>query len=156
MKLRLVEPGWEGYTGNFGGVEFVDGLSLDDLSNREAITLGNIVRCELEDGTNPSASQDNLDRKCVEMVVRADMAGVAGAVEGKPNAKSREELEAIANKGGIKGLREIGDPLGVKAASIADLITAIIDAQGAAVVAEAPEAEVVAPADEAEKQDATE
>ena len=42
---------------------------------------------------------------------------------------SREELEAVAANDGIKGLREIADPLGVKNTSISGLIEEILNAQ---------------------------
>jgi len=44
---------------------------------------------------------------------------------------TRETLEAIADKEGIKGLREIADPLGVKSTSIVPLIDAILEKQAA-------------------------
>jgi hypothetical protein len=148
MKIRLLQPGWETFTGNFGGVEFVDGLSVADANTREASRLANVVRCELEDGSNPSASQVALDSQGTVMQVGDDRAPAPAPVR-----YSREALEEIAGAKGIKGLREVGDPLGVKASGIADLIDAILKAQQP-VVAEAPAAvvepvaETVAPAAE--------
>lgn len=43
--------------------------------------------------------------------------------------KTREELEAIADKEGIAGLRAIGDPMGVKDTAIASLIEKILAKQ---------------------------
>ena len=43
---------------------------------------------------------------------------------------TREELEAVADDSGIRGLREIGDPLNVKATSLTTLIDLILKAQG--------------------------
>jgi hypothetical protein len=43
---------------------------------------------------------------------------------------TKEQLEAIADKQGITGLREIADPLEVKSQSISGLIKGILDAQG--------------------------
>jgi hypothetical protein len=42
---------------------------------------------------------------------------------------SRAQLEAIADRSGISGLREIGDPLGVKGRSVGELIERIIEKQ---------------------------
>lgn len=42
---------------------------------------------------------------------------------------TRAQLEAIADKRGINGLREIGEPLEVKGRSIPELITKILEAQ---------------------------
>jgi hypothetical protein len=130
MKLRLTQAGWETYTSNFGGVEFVDGLSVDDCTGREAARLGNIVQCVLEDGTNPSSSQAAIDAQCIPMAVRGDqITRTAAVVADLARTRTKEELEAIAGEKGIKGLREIGDPLGVKASGIADLIELIVAAQ---------------------------
>jgi hypothetical protein len=148
MKIRLLQPGWETFTGNFGGVEFADGVSVNDANTREAARLANVVRCELEDGSNPSASQVALDSKGTIMQVGSDRAPAPAPVK-----YSRTALEEIAGAKGIKGLREIGDPMGVKASGIADLIEAILKAQqpGEPVVAPAadvPAAETAAPAAE--------
>lgn len=43
---------------------------------------------------------------------------------------TKEELEEIADEKGIKGLREVADPMGVKDTSIEGLISEIIAAQG--------------------------
>ena len=127
MKLRLTQPGWENFTSNFGGVDFVDGLSVDDVTSREGARLGNIVQCALEDGTNPSSSQAALESKCTPMVTRGDQ--VTRDVPTIARIYLKEELETLASEKGIKGLREVSEPLGVKATGIADLIELILGAQ---------------------------
>lgn len=49
---------------------------------------------------------------------------------------SREGLSALADKGGIKPLREVGDKFGVKAQSIGKLIDEILEAQDAQLAAQ--------------------
>ncbi|MDP9155286.1 MAG: PhoH family protein [Pseudomonadota bacterium] len=120
MKIRLLQPGWETMTGNFGGVEFVDGLSVGDVTAREAQRISNTVVCELEDGTNPSSTQAVLESYSRPM----EVAGEAPAAP-KPARYSEAELEAIAGEKGIKGLREIGDVLGVKTPAQGRYIAAI-------------------------------
>lgn len=58
----------------------------------------------------------------------------AEETEENPTPKTvytREDLEKIADAQGIKGLREIADPLGLKSTSIVPLIDAILEAQSA-------------------------
>jgi hypothetical protein len=42
-----------------------------------------------------------------------------------------EKLSEIADRDGIKGLRAIAEPLGIKSNSIADMMRAILEKQGA-------------------------
>lgn len=58
---------------------------------------------------------------------------LANTEPAKPNVKvySREELEMIADEKGLKGLREIGDVLGVKGTAIITMIETILAAQKA-------------------------
>jgi hypothetical protein len=130
MKIRMIQAGWETYTGNFGGVEFADGTSIADVLPREASRLANIVQIEQLDGTNPSASQQDLDSKCTPMQVQGEEPAPAPRA-----AYTQDELEEIAGTGGIKALRVVGDPLGVKASGIADLIALILAAQAPVEVA---------------------
>lgn len=152
-KIRLTEPGFENYGGQMGLLNFVDGLSTDDVDIRKAIRLSAVMLCEWEDGTSPSITQSLLDNsdtpapmqssaqdgsqhdlEAKNIEVKAPLAMVeqkqppATALETKAPAISREELEAVADKLGLKGLRTIGDPLGVKSNSIKELIAAILKA----------------------------
>jgi hypothetical protein len=128
MKIRLIEPGWENLTGQFGAHEFVDGVSVEDLSKADATHLANIIRVEnVDTGANPSDSQKVLDHY-------NDVAPVeAVPVKAEPPAAvvidkvyTGAELEALADEQGIKGLREIADKWGIKATSIAKLIAEMI------------------------------
>ncbi|CAG9228836.1 hypothetical protein [Burkholderia vietnamiensis] len=165
MKIRMVQAGYEKFTGLFGGVQFEDGESAHEVDERTAARLANIVRIEREDGSNPSASQLVLDIQSRPMAVAQ-----TGAPTAEPIKYSQGFLEQVASERGIKGLREIGDTLGVKATGIADLIRLILEKQGVKLEVEpippvaAPEgpevatevtpavtaAEAVAPADAAE------
>ena len=54
---------------------------------------------------------------------------VTEATSTTPTNYTREELEKIADEKGIKGIREIADPLGLKSNSIVPLIDAILEKQ---------------------------
>jgi len=158
MQVKITDPGFAGFTGHFGTVYFENGVS-EHISSAEAERLGCIVKCETLDGQNPSATQrmvdiqhKNLDELLAQGkgVVGADRAAVqtpesnqtvaktedAGG-ETKPGVQpslnfTREDLEALADKEGITGLRNIGSQHGVKGRSIADIIDELMAIQAAA------------------------
>lgn len=139
MKIKLVGPGWTGFTGHFGVTEFVDGVSVHDVSQREAQHLAAVTAVESLEGHDPSAAQQILDHyKDRAPVVNSGRASAEEVpqVEAKPShGKTAEELMALADKGGIKALRALADPLGLKGNSIKELLgklTALIPAEGAA------------------------
>ena len=131
MKIKLVEPGWETFRDYLGFVLFKDGESVEDVSPAEAARLASIVRIETLEGRNPSPAQMILDNWSGPMIVATtDTADAAKAASPAAPVKSwtQEELSAIADERGIKGLREIGDDLGLKGTGIADLIAKIVEA----------------------------
>ena len=130
MKIRIIEPGSERFTGDFGPVPFLDGVSTRDVTAREAGLLAGLIRCEtVEDAPrNPSMSQQIIDSHCVSM--DAEMKGDSQRIIVDPKKKhTRGELEAIADKHGIEGLRPLGNELHVKGTSIVKLIEFILKAQ---------------------------
>ena len=140
-RVRIEEVGYENYTGDFGGVQFEDGVSVEDLSKSEVNRLSSAVRLVDVD------SEEQLG-VCVEMIklIDTDMPIVADSERGEENpvvlsdqkqseadanknAYTREALESVADNEGIAGLRKIGDEFGVKSTSIHDLIDKILAAQ---------------------------
>lgn len=62
MKIRILDKGFAKLTGLFGTVEFVDGVSVEDVSAAEAARLGTILSIENADtGINPSTTQLMVD-----------------------------------------------------------------------------------------------
>lgn len=49
MKLKLTQPGYEGFTGTLGAVEFTDGLSNYGVSPQQAGGITITIRGELVD-----------------------------------------------------------------------------------------------------------
>ena len=142
MKIKIVEPGWETFSEYLGFTLFKDGESVEDVSPAEAARLASIVRIETLEGRNPSPAQMILDNWSGPMIVAttdtADAAKVA-LLAAPAKSWTQEELSAIADEKGIKGLREIGDGLGLKGTGIADLIAKIVEAtKGVAAVESAP------------------
>lgn len=142
MKIKLVEPGWETFSEYLGFTLFKDGESVEDVSSAEAARLASIVRIETLEGRDPSPAQMILDNWSGPMsVATTDTADAAKAASPAAPAKSwtKQELSAIADEKGIRGLREIGDDLGLKGTGIADLIVKIVEAtKGVAAVESAP------------------
>lgn len=160
MKLKITEPGWETHTGLFGIVEFVDGVSVGEVSSAEARHLSALIRMETVEGKDPSVAQEILDGYSAPMAnATTATADVAPVVEILERYEARQ-LESIADKSGIKGLRVIGDKLGVKGQSIAELIGKILATAGAesapAVAEQAESDEQVPNAHGAESTDSTE
>ena len=158
MKVRLTQPGFENYTGQMGVIFFVDGLSTDDVSSMDARRLSAVMSCEAEDGSNISLTQDLIDKNNDEAPVVPELQrgndtvpemeqGVALIEEEGDEVESPEgpkvytqaELEAIADAEGIKGIRAIAEPLGIKNNSIAGLINELVKGGFAVATAAASE-----------------
>lgn len=142
MKIRIDEVGYENYTGQLGMVDFVDGVSVNEVSqselNRMAVVI-RVVNVESEEqvGSLVDMQKNNDYTFPVEEVLvnipepeqaPADSQAPADDTAGKA-IYSREQLEALADKEGIAGLREVAETFGVKGTSIVGLIQEILDAQ---------------------------
>jgi hypothetical protein len=148
MKIRLMQPGFENFTGPMGRLVFEDGLSTTDVEGRDFLRMSSVMKCEREDGTSASP----VDALLAIADVGAPTAEVARAEELERNADAlkvfaqpeadrpatdepalpvaalytEEQLGKIADKKGIKGLREIAEPMGIKGNSIKELIAEIL------------------------------
>lgn len=159
MKLRLTQAGFETYTGQMGVVMFKDGLSEGDVLPIDAIRISAALGAEWEDGTAANVGEMYLNNMHAPAHVgNEDINNLSMPVEGQASAKPKtakkaelkeqpkeqsdeaaaqekkvytfEELSAIADEKGINGLREVGEPLGVKGTSIVGIIEAVLKAQG--------------------------
>lgn len=141
MKIKLVSPGWETFSGAFGNVQFLDGVSVDDVTKREADRLAALTRVVTLDGEavglqerlihNSAARAPVLEPLEVQTVAEKEAEKVEDAkVEAAPAVSySQEDLEKVADAKGIVGLRAIAEPLGVRGRSIVELIKEILVAQ---------------------------
>lgn len=146
MKLRLTQEHYETFTGQMGVVFFENGLSTDDVKASDAVRMASQFLCAWEDGTTASVAQSLLDHShatigTIGVEMNADQAIKQEAdrskhEEDKLNARvekpkmpvgyTEKELSAIADEQGIKGLRAIAEPLGIKSNSIESLIEALV------------------------------
>ncbi len=148
-KLRIVESTLLGFTGNMGGVVFVDGETPDHVSPLDAARLGASMRVVDADTGEPIGPQYDMIRayaKRADLTTQATDA-VEPRQEDKPDADqsqqeesqaskpepdldfTQEQLESIADKGGMKALREFCEPYGVKHVSIKGLIGEMLKLQ---------------------------
>lgn len=144
MKIKITQPGWEGFTGALGMFEFENGVSVEDIGRADAAFLAGIVSIEdFDTGKNPSLSQRIVDSYSKEAKVPA-VEPIVPVVTS--TAHTKESLELIADKSGIKGIREVSDPMGIKGNAIAEIIGKILLAESqAGVVGEPVVAAVVTP-----------
>lgn len=130
MQIKILQAGWEKFSGEFGGVFFEDGVSVSEVTTVQARRLANQVQIETLDGVNPSSSQAALDEQTIPMDAQMG-SGAESAISGPMGSKtwSQAELEALAESKGIAGIREISDPMGIKSNSVTKLIALILDKQ---------------------------
>lgn len=157
VKVEIREKGWDGYTGPLGSYQFVDGKSVDSIPIRAALRIGGSIEAYDENGTrlhpstyvvadSPSsvgattiryptgdeepAAEEYKPETTETKVEQIDLTPVREMVGGKiKETYSRAQLEAIADKKGIDGLREIADKHGVKGRAVVELIGKILEAQ---------------------------
>lgn len=129
MKLKLTAVGYENFTGLFGTVEYVDGLSVSDVMPQTAKRVACVISVEWEDGTKVGVADALIANQ--NMPAPNETATVIPVEPEKPVvntvAWTEEELGAVADEKGIAGLREIAEPHGIKGNSIAGLIKGILD-----------------------------
>lgn len=127
--LKILEPGYGKFSGYFGTVEFKDGVSIKPVTSIEALRMAALLRVEQvgEEQDETIDMRVNFSAPVAQPVEAAPTAPAAGEqVDGKK--WTRAELEEIADKHGIKGVREIAGPMGISGKSIAELISAIVSA----------------------------
>lgn len=148
-KLKVATSRMAGYTGVLGPVRFTDGVSDEFLPrhirDRMAASM-EFLEVDADGNEMPAGAQYRLIRESAERAPSleplkrqsaeekaAEVAANQVVVAKTPVIETRASLEAIAEKSGIKGLREIGKKWAVKHRSIPVLIDMILDAQEKAV-----------------------
>lgn len=145
IHVKIDIAGWEYFTGMIRGVEFVDGKSTRPLTEREINTIGanmRIVDVETNEQVGPTIKRvgdipapiatntPTADTEETVEVEKVEEATVEDPREEKPSKiYTKEELEELAQTGGIKAIREIANEFGVKGVQISQLINGIINQQ---------------------------
>jgi hypothetical protein len=144
MKLRILQEGWETFTGQLGVNTFQDGLSVEDMLPRDAVRIAAQMFALWEDGSTPTLGSEfgqllsmsapivgeGHDENHV-VVPQNDTALISeGAAPAEKVAKhSFETLSKVVDEKGIAGLREIGNEFNVKAKAVGELMNLILEAQ---------------------------
>ena len=136
--IKLTGVGLENLTGSYGGYDFENGVSTENVSQREADRLGCITGVENVDSgermhtatTQEAALRPKKDQ--AEKQPDSETDEKDSETEKLPDSElyTEAKLGDIGDKDGISALREIAAPLGVKGTSIAGLIKGILEAQG--------------------------
>lgn len=138
-RIKITEPNFLNMSGYFGTIEFADGVSVDPVPWQEQQRLGGLIRFvsaeddESEAQIGPAAElirnrNMGADDERAQGVDRGVM-GADGAVRLAGEFYTRDQLEEIADKKGIAGLRDVARAWGVKGRSINEMITEILTAQ---------------------------
>lgn len=135
MRLKIIERGFEGYTGRMGDVDFVDGVSIEHTSRQEARRLASIMAMiDLDTGKNPSWAQellDNREQTLAQMLRTPEQkqetpAEPAPVESGLSYDYTEESLAEIADKGGIVALRDFAKPYDVRGGSIQQIMASLM------------------------------
>lgn len=140
IKLKLIEPGFEKYTGELCRAQFVDGESVEGLAPAQADQIASVMRTEAVDCEyiSPAEETNIRDRSAPQLEPMKTQSEEEKAAEENSGENDKvvvskiyteDELAKIADEKGIQGLREIGDPIGAKDVSISGLIRDILAAQ---------------------------
>lgn len=127
MKLRMLSDGWRDFTGQFGGFEFEDGVSVGDIPVRIAQRFASAMSFETLEGQNPSPAQRMIDMQHTVLSSTMNSESELTVTEAMaPKRWTLEELEQIASEDGIAGIRVIANPMGLKNNAIGKLIEMIL------------------------------
>ncbi|MTH61197.1 hypothetical protein [Paracoccus litorisediminis] len=143
--LKLVQQGYENYTGPIGAYEFVEGVSIEaiPLIARDRLSVAfQMVEVEEDGSETPAGPAHRLHSlRDVTAEVAVAMSRQSEDEKSAENAqamiggervrvlRSRTNLEAVADKMGISGVRLAADPWNVRSKAIPVLIDMILGAQ---------------------------
>jgi hypothetical protein len=139
-KIKITQQGWEGYTGLFGRVEFVDGVSADDVCSSEINNFAAILSVEIigefeTDAEKRIRGDFTVETKEARTLTQEELLAEREAeakqkpVQDNTKRYSREQLEQIADKEGLAGLRKVSVDFGVTDRSVPSLIAKILKTQ---------------------------
>lgn len=155
--VTIASGAWAEYTGTLGGYYFENGVSKDSIPLRAALRIGASMDAYDQNGVrlHPSnyavaegagsveagvVTLETEGAKPVPVYEPVSTVSDAKEIDLTPTREvsadgvvkvtyTRAQLEGIADKKGINGLREISDPLNVKGRSVTELIDKIVEAQ---------------------------
>lgn len=142
MKIKFTSPVMAAFTGMFGSIEFLDGVSVNAVSANDVRLYRAIESIEVigNDETDNRTYDDIKDIEAISsnLPTLADLQRMeaeanpapAEAPQAAPGViYTQAQLEAIADEKGIQGIRDIAEPMDIRGTSISKLIQAILASQ---------------------------
>jgi hypothetical protein len=150
QRIKITEPGWAGFNGPLGLVEFKDGVSVDPVPQRLADQITALVLCEtvIEEGAEAVSGQAGPASRMVgaqlvtaaveealqrqtdrERAAEDTLIAIKTSKEAKIQIYTKDQLEKLVDIEGLSGLRKIGDLWSVRDRAIPALIGKILTAQ---------------------------
>lgn len=144
-RLRISAKGFENFTGPLGVIDFVDGVSVFPVPEPFASRLAASMEMVEVDENGDEAPTGIAHRLVAEAAMRApvlekldvmtdaekrqDTVDALKKKESDRKVHSRDELEALLEKEGVKAIRQIGNEWGVKHKVAVVLIEMILEKQ---------------------------
>lgn len=138
--VKIVEKGFEGYNGIIEGVQFTNGVSQEPLSQFSAERVGAFMKIVNADNPDEplglgyrmanARNQGQAPREPLQKVERTKTGKKKEPVKKADKVVSYEftkaDLEAVADKEGITGLRKVAEQYDVRGRSIAEIIDSLM------------------------------
>jgi hypothetical protein len=145
--LKIVSKGWAGYSGNLGSLIFKDGVSTEPVSQLIGDRLAAVAQMIWVDADGNEIGPTGVaHRLATESKGRAPVTAALARQSDTEKSReqafdavrseqaptrfyTREELEEVGDKHGMKGLRAIADKWGVKERSMTALMNELLKVQ---------------------------
>lgn len=142
--VQITDRLYKNFTGPLGAYVFKDGRSVVKLHRNDAVQLSHGFACDAVDddgnvmfkvipGQMPTTAEMQMGKRSAPVEIKPDLTATEGNLEQADEAKAPSvkytvaELEAIADKQGLRGLREEANKHGIKGKSIPELIKKLME-----------------------------
>lgn len=138
-KLKLTGRGYETFTGEYCGVDFVNGVSVDVVNKTDCHKISMLLGAvDAETGESVGLYAEQEKKRAEERKkIRAELERKQAQTESQKQSEKKtpaveiefteESLGEIADKEGIAGLRKIADKYGIKGRGISELISELLE-----------------------------
>jgi len=137
--VKIVQPGFETYNGIMEGVRFENGVSVESMSQFSAERIGAFMKVvNADDGGEPLGMGYRMaNAKTTGVAPREPLQFIARTKTGKTKEAvkksklisydfTKAQLEGVADKEGILGLRKVADQYDVRGRSISEIIESLL------------------------------
>lgn len=139
--VKIIAKGFERYNGVIEGIEFVNGHSTEPLSQAAAERVGAFMKIVDADTDEPlglgyrmakARHQSITPKEALPKIERTPTGKEKKSVKKEKRVHyefTREQLETVADKEGITGLRKVAEQYDVRGRSIAEIVDALMALQ---------------------------